>query len=98
MTPDHSPAPAALRAGIPQAKIDQLAGCAAAREFSAARTRGQRAKPRASVAGLSSSSATAGDLLGFVEAPDVNAAEAAAVKAFDLNEHQRSRLLLRERL
>jgi hypothetical protein len=39
-----------------------------------------------------------GDLLGFVEAPDVNAAEAAAVKAFDLNEHQRSRLLLRERL
>jgi hypothetical protein len=39
-----------------------------------------------------------GQLLGFVEAPDLKAAEAAAVKAFALDEYQRSRLLLRERL
>ena len=38
-----------------------------------------------------------GQLLGYVEAPDRNAAEAAAVKAFALSDFQRKQLLLRER-
>jgi hypothetical protein len=38
-----------------------------------------------------------GQLLGYVEAPDLKAAEAAAVKAFALTDFQRERLLLRER-
>lgn len=41
---------------------------------------------------------TRGILLGFVEAPDLKAAEATAMRAFALNEYQRSRLLLRERM
>ena len=38
-----------------------------------------------------------GQLLGYVEAADVKAAEAAAVKAFDLHSDQRTRLLVQER-
>jgi hypothetical protein len=38
-----------------------------------------------------------GELLGYVEAPDAKAAEAAAVKAFALTDFRRKRLLLRER-
>jgi hypothetical protein len=38
-----------------------------------------------------------GELLGYVEAPDLKAAEAAAVKAFAFTDFQRKRLLLRER-
>jgi hypothetical protein len=38
-----------------------------------------------------------GHLLGFVEARDAKAAEARAVRAFDLTEYQRSRLIARER-
>jgi hypothetical protein len=36
--------------------------------------------------------------LGFVEAPNAKAAEAAAVERFSLNEWQRKRLLVRERV
>jgi hypothetical protein len=39
-----------------------------------------------------------GEYLGSVEAPDRERAEAAAVKLFDLDRDQRSRLLIRERL
>ena len=39
-----------------------------------------------------------GVFLGCVEAPDPNAAELAAAKAFTLSEWQRKRLLVRERL
>jgi hypothetical protein len=39
-----------------------------------------------------------GKFLGYVDAPDQKAAEMAAVKAFTLNEWQRKRLLVRERL
>jgi hypothetical protein len=38
-----------------------------------------------------------GEFLGYVEAADVQAAEAAAIRAFQLNEHQRKRLIVRER-
>jgi hypothetical protein len=37
-----------------------------------------------------------GHFLGFVEASDSRTAEAAAVRAFDLNEYQRSRLIVRQ--
>jgi hypothetical protein len=37
-------------------------------------------------------------LLGYVEAPDSKAAELVAVKSFTLNEWQRKRLLIRERV
>jgi hypothetical protein len=36
-------------------------------------------------------------VLGDVDAPSREAAEAAAVRAFNLNEHQRSRLVVQER-
>jgi hypothetical protein len=36
-----------------------------------------------------------GELLGFVDAPDAKAAEAATVKAFNLTDYQRSWLLMR---
>jgi hypothetical protein len=36
--------------------------------------------------------------LGFVEAPDAKAAEVAAVKQFELDDWQRKRLLVRERI
>ena len=39
-----------------------------------------------------------GQLLGYVEAADMQAAELAAVRAFNLDEHQRKRLMVRERL
>jgi hypothetical protein len=39
-----------------------------------------------------------GVLLGYVEAPDQKAAELVAAKAFMLNEWQRKRLLVRERI
>jgi hypothetical protein len=39
-----------------------------------------------------------GQLLGYVQAPDLKAAEAAAVRQFNLSEEQRRRLLIRERL
>jgi hypothetical protein len=39
-----------------------------------------------------------GEYLGSVEAPDREKAEAVAIKQFDLNQDQRSRLLIRERL
>ena len=39
-----------------------------------------------------------GVFLGFVEAPDQKAAELVAAKAFTLNEWQRKRLLVRERI
>jgi hypothetical protein len=39
-----------------------------------------------------------GEYLGSVEAPDRDAAEAVAVKQFDLDQDQRRRLLIRERL
>ena len=38
-----------------------------------------------------------GEYLGSVEAPDRERAEAAAVKLFQLDQDQRSRLLIRER-
>jgi hypothetical protein len=38
-----------------------------------------------------------GEYLGSVEAPDRERAEAAAIKQFDLDQDQRSRLLIRER-
>ena len=38
-----------------------------------------------------------GEYLGSVEAPDRERAEAVAIKQFDLDEDQRSRLLIRER-
>jgi hypothetical protein len=38
-----------------------------------------------------------GQFLGYVEAVDVKAAELAAIKAFELNEWDRKRLLVRER-
>ena len=37
-----------------------------------------------------------GQFLGFVEAPDAQTAEAAAVRAFDLDEYQRRRLMVRQ--
>ena len=37
-----------------------------------------------------------GEFLGFVEAPDEKGAEAAGVRAFNLKEGQRKRLLVRE--
>ena len=39
-----------------------------------------------------------GEYLGSVEAPDREVAEAVAVKRFDLDQDQRRRLLIRERL
>ena len=39
-----------------------------------------------------------GEYLGSVEAPDRERAEAAAIKQFELDEDQLSRLLIRERL
>jgi hypothetical protein len=39
-----------------------------------------------------------GQFLGWVEAPDAKAAEAAAIRSFNLSEEQRRRLLVRERL
>jgi hypothetical protein len=39
-----------------------------------------------------------GEYLGSVEAPDRERAEAVAVKQFDLDQDQRSRLLIRERV
>jgi hypothetical protein len=39
-----------------------------------------------------------GELLGWVNAPDPEAAEIEATKLFNLNDWQRKRLLLRERL
>jgi hypothetical protein len=48
-------------------------------------------------AGASSSSAAKGEYLGSVEAPDRERAEAVAAKLFDLDQDQRSRLLIRER-
>jgi hypothetical protein len=39
-----------------------------------------------------------GVLLGYVEAPDSKAAELVAAKSFTLNEWQRKRLLVRERV
>ena len=39
-----------------------------------------------------------GELLGYVEAPDRERAAAVAVKLFDLDQDQRSRLLIRERV
>jgi hypothetical protein len=39
-----------------------------------------------------------GEYLGSVEAPDRERAEAAAIKYFDLDQDQRGRLLIRERL
>jgi hypothetical protein len=39
-----------------------------------------------------------GEYLGSVEAPDRERAEATAIKQFDLDQDQRSRLLIRERL
>jgi hypothetical protein len=39
-----------------------------------------------------------GEHLGTVEAPDRERAEAVAIKLFDLDRDQRSRLLIRERL
>lgn len=38
-----------------------------------------------------------GEFLGYVEAPDPKTAEVAAIRAFDLNYHQRKRLMVRER-
>jgi len=38
-----------------------------------------------------------GKLLGYVEAVDLKSAETAAVKAFDLDSDQRTRLLVQER-
>ena len=38
-----------------------------------------------------------GQYLGTVEAPNLKAAEAAAVKAFDLDDEQRGQLLVQER-
>jgi hypothetical protein len=38
-----------------------------------------------------------GEYLGSVEAPDRERAEAVAIKQFDLDQDQRSRLLIRER-
>ena len=43
-----------------------------------------------------SCSLRSGEFLGFVEAPDEKGAEAAAVRAFNLKEGQRKRLLVRE--
>ena len=39
-----------------------------------------------------------GEYLGSVEAPDREQAETVAIKQFDLDQDQRSRLLIRERL
>jgi hypothetical protein len=39
-----------------------------------------------------------GEYLGSIEAPDRQTAEAAAIKLFDLDQDQRSRLLIRERV
>jgi hypothetical protein len=39
-----------------------------------------------------------GEHIGTVEAPDRERAEAVAIKQFDLDRNQRSRLLIRERL
>jgi hypothetical protein len=39
-----------------------------------------------------------GEYLGSVEAPDRERAEAAAIKQFDLDQDQRRRLLIRERM
>jgi hypothetical protein len=39
-----------------------------------------------------------GEYLGSVEAPDRERAQAVAIKQFDLDQDQRSRLLIRERL
>jgi hypothetical protein len=38
-----------------------------------------------------------GELLGYVETPDRERAEAVAIKQFDLDDDQRSRLLILER-
>jgi hypothetical protein len=38
-----------------------------------------------------------GELLGYVEAPDPKTAEVATIRAFDLNYHQRKRLMVRGR-
>lgn len=39
-----------------------------------------------------------GELLGYVDAADSTAAELAAIKAFDLSEEDRKRLIVRERV
>jgi hypothetical protein len=38
-----------------------------------------------------------GEFLGYVESPDPKTAEVAAIRAFDLNDHRRKRLMVRER-
>jgi hypothetical protein len=56
-------------------------------------------RPRSSPeAGPSRSLKTGGVFLGYVEAPDEKAAELMAAKAFTLDEWQRKRLLVRERI
>ena len=49
-------------------------------------------------AGASSSCAAVANISGSVEAPDRERAEAVAIKLFDLDQDQRSRLLIRERM